>query len=96
MTTKEPLCLGHSAAEALKAEHLQPVRMVLAGEQLCRRFATAFRLSAVQIRTMVEEKAQQRKAGRADITAQEKVKELWHSSTNASTTCLSHALVTGR
>jgi hypothetical protein len=73
MTTKEPLCLGHSAAEALKAEHLQPVRMVLAGEQLCRRFAAAFRLSAAQIRTMVEEKAQQRKAGRADITAQEKV-----------------------
>src|SRR5919108_5594238 len=73
MTTKGRPCLGCHAAKALKAEHLQPVRVGLAGEQLCRRFAAVFRLSAAQIRTMVEEKAQQRKAGRADITAQEKV-----------------------
>ena len=73
MTTKEPLCLGCSAAEALKAEHLQPVRMVLTGEQLCRCFAAAFRLGAAQIRVMVEEKAQQLQIGRADVTAQEEV-----------------------
>jgi hypothetical protein len=47
MTTKEPLCLGRSAAEALKAEYLQPVRMVLTGEQVCRCFAAAFRTAQV-------------------------------------------------
>jgi hypothetical protein len=51
-------CLSRSAAEALKAEHLQPVGMVLAGEELCRRFATALGFSATQIGAVVEKKAQ--------------------------------------
>jgi hypothetical protein len=54
---EKPGRLGRGAAKAPKAEHLQPVRMVLAGEQLRRCFATAFGFSATQIGTMVEEEA---------------------------------------